>query len=54
LSCAEAPQKTSTELALEKPAKVTLTNTDGNHQLFVNGEPFYSKAPDWNLGISQL
>lgn len=50
LSCAEAPQKTSTELALEKPAKVTLTNTDGNHQLFVNGEPFYVKGAGLEFG----
>ncbi len=50
LSCAEIPQKTSTELPLEKPAKVTLTNTDGNHQLLVNGEPFFIKGAGVEFG----
>lgn len=44
MSCAETPQKTTAELPQEKPAKVTLTNTDGKFQLFVNGEPFYIKG----------
>jgi len=43
-ACTEAPQKTTNESQLEKPAKVTLTNTDGKFQLFVNGEPFYIKG----------
>ena len=50
LSCAEIPQKTSTELPLEEPAKVTLTNTDGNHQLLVNGEPFFIKGAGVEFG----
>lgn len=43
-SCAEPLQKATNELPLEKPAKVTLTNTEGKYQLFVNGEPFYIKG----------
>lgn len=50
LSCAEVPQKTSSELPLEEPAKVTLTNTDGNHQLLVNGEPFFIKGAGLEFG----
>lgn len=50
LACAEAPQKTTAELPLEKPAKVTLTNTDGKFQLLVNGEPFYIKGAGLEFG----
>jgi len=49
-ACAEAPQKTSTELPMEKPAKVTLTNSEGKYQLFVNGEPFYIKGAGLEFG----
>ena len=47
-ACAEAPQKAINESQLEKPAKVTLTKTDGKYQLFVDGKPFY------NMGILLL
>ena len=49
-ACAEVPQKTTTELSQEKPAKVTLTNTDGKFQLLVNGEPFYIKGAGLEFG----
>jgi hypothetical protein len=49
-SCAEVPQKTTKKSQLEKPAKVTLTNTDGKFQLFVNGEPFYIKGAGLEYG----
>lgn len=44
IACTEAPKKTTDALPQEKPAKVTLTNTDGKFQLLVNGEPFYIKG----------
>jgi hypothetical protein len=50
LACAEAPQKATTEMPIEKPAKVTLTNTDGKFQLLVNGEPFYIKGAGLEFG----
>lgn len=50
LACAEAPQKSTTEMPIEKPAKVTLTNTDGKFQLLVNGEPFYIKGAGLEFG----
>lgn len=50
ISCAEAPQKPATETPIEKPAKVTLTNTDGKFQLFLNGEPFYIKGAGLEFG----
>ena len=49
-ACAEAPQKTTTELPHDKPAKVTLTNTDGKFQLFVDGKPFYIKGAGLEFG----
>ncbi|OGS69654.1 MAG: beta-galactosidase [Flavobacteria bacterium RIFCSPLOWO2_12_FULL_35_11] len=50
ISCAEAPQKATTETPIEKPAKVTLTNTEGKFQLLVNGEPFYIKGAGLEFG----
>lgn len=50
MSCAEIPQKTTVELPDQKPAKVTLTNTDGQYQLFVNGKPFYIKGAGLEFG----
>jgi hypothetical protein len=49
-ACAELPQKTIDELSLDKPAKVTLTNTDGKFQLFVDGKPFYIKGAGLEYG----
>lgn len=49
-SCAEAPQNITAELPKEKPVKVTLTNTKGKYQLFVNGEPFYIKGAGLEFG----
>lgn len=49
-SCADAPQKTTNESQMEKPAKVTLTNTDGKYQLFVDGKPFYIKGAGLEYG----
>jgi hypothetical protein len=49
-ACAEVPQKTTTELSQEKPAKVTLTNTEGKFQLLVNGKPFYIKGAGLEFG----
>lgn len=50
IACAEAPTKASAELPIEKPAKITLTNTDGKYQLFLNGEPFYIKGAGLEFG----
>jgi len=50
IACAEAPQKPTTELPQEKPAKVTLTNTEGKFQLFVDGKPFYIKGAGLEFG----
>ena len=50
LSCAEVPQKTTNESMLEKPAKITLTNTNGKFQLFVDGKPFYIKGAGLEFG----
>ena len=50
ISCAEAPQKATTETPIEKPAKVTLSNTEGKFQLLVNGEPFYIKGAGLEFG----
>ena len=50
MSCAEIPQKTTVELPQQKAAKVTLTNTDGKYQLFVNGKPFYIKGAGLEFG----
>jgi hypothetical protein len=50
VSCTETPQKQTTELPLEKPAKVTLSKVDGKFQLFVNGEPFYIKGAGLEFG----
>ncbi|MDP3357725.1 MAG: glycoside hydrolase family 2 TIM barrel-domain containing protein [Lutibacter sp.] len=49
-ACAEAPQKATTELPQDTPAKVTLTNTDGKFQLFVDGKPFYIKGAGLEFG----
>ena len=49
-ACAEVPLKTTIESAPEKPAKVTLTNTDGKFQLFVDGKPFYIKGAGLEFG----
>lgn len=49
-SCADAPKITATELPQEKPAKVTLTNTEGKFQLFVDGKPFYIKGAGLEFG----
>lgn len=43
-ACAEAQNKTTNQSQMEKPAKVTLTNTDGKYHLFVDGKPFYIKG----------
>ncbi|MFZ2431309.1 MAG: glycoside hydrolase family 2 TIM barrel-domain containing protein [Lutibacter sp.] len=50
ISCAEAPQKSTTETPIEKPAKVTLTNTNGKFQLLVDGKPFYIKGAGLEFG----
>jgi hypothetical protein len=49
-ACAEAPQKATSELPQDTPAKVTLTNTDGKFQLFVDGKPFYIKGAGLEFG----
>ncbi|MDD3721192.1 MAG: glycoside hydrolase family 2 TIM barrel-domain containing protein [Lutibacter sp.] len=49
-SCVKTPQITTTQLPLEKPVKVTLTNTDGKFQLFVAGKPFYIKGAGLEFG----
>jgi hypothetical protein len=49
-SCAEAPQKATIELPHNTPAKVTLINTDGKFQLFVDGKPFYIKGAGLEFG----
>jgi hypothetical protein len=50
MSCAEIPQKTTVELPQQKASKVTLTNTDGKFQLFVDGKPFYIKGAGLEFG----
>jgi hypothetical protein len=49
-ACAEAPQKTTADMRQDKQAKVTLTNTDGKFQLFVDGKPFYIKGAGLEFG----
>ncbi|MBE0424459.1 MAG: hypothetical protein IBX66_11065, partial [Lutibacter sp.] len=50
MSCAEIPQKKTVELPQQKAAKITLTNTNGQYQLFVNGNPFYIKGAGLEFG----
>ena len=55
-SCKNDQKKTdSLEDNINKPAKVTLTNTNGAYQLKVDGKPFYIKGAGLEFGkISSL